>query len=434
MNMRLHPYQYAVLILFVAKAIFLASLVAKVPDIFVYGDGNEYKERAETLWRVGTFGKMREDGSVFDDAYRLPGYPVFLALSMFTDSPVHVPIWSAVQLVLFHIWLLIVGSWIARRHGMCSATYFAVALSLTLPWLHYVTAIHSDFQFAVLVFSGALMLVSASETAGSRRATLAGAILCLGSASLTRPDLIFFPFWLLVFWVALVLWNARTARVSDRLAALPSFVVALGTFCFMAAWTLRNFAVTGRFAYTSFVDTVIELFVGHADSASQGAGSGLRVVKIVQLIILNAEKIVSNSVSALAQLFFNPSRWYLHFYMDGLGVELSSSGVPFSEIGFWSLPPLEHVYIVMGILVPLAIFAVFIRFAHQLVTGQAVIAWPLAALILWMAAYFVLQKVVWGALTPGSGQRYAMSILPFAIFLGSLTFSDRRSKIYPEKT
>lgn len=423
MNFPFHRFHVALLILFAAKAVLLGATLANGPDVLLYGDGTEFAVRAEALWRTGEFGLIGGHGTVRDDAYRLPGYPVFLALTRVSEGPAHVAVWSALQLILFHAWLLIVGNWIVRRHGGRSAVYFVVALSLTLPWVHYVTAVQSDFQFALLTFSGVLLLLSASEAPDRGRAPLIGAALCLGGAALTRPDLIFFPFWMAGFWAVLAIRNARRPGDAAALRAAPSLVVALAVFGFMAAWTARNFMVTGRLVYASVIDTAIGFFAGRAEVAPQDVGSGLGVAEILRLAVVNAGKIGSEMGAALAQLFLNPSRWYLHFYTDHLGVDLPSSGVPFAEIGFWSLPALEKGYVAVGILVPATILAVFAVFLYLLARGRAAIPWPSAALVLWAAAYLVLQKGVWGALTPGSGQRYAMSILPFLVYCGALAFA-----------
>jgi hypothetical protein len=365
----------------------------------------------------GIFGMADGAGVVHPDSYRLPAYPVFLAATSFASGTAQLAVWSAIQLVIYHLWLLAIGAWMARRHGEGSALYFVLALSITLPWVHYVTTIHSDFQFAMLLFSGVVLMVSAHEPQAPRLSRAAFAAICLGVAALTRPDLVFIPIWLAVLIGGALLWIKLTG---DRIDILPMTFGALGTFAFMALWTFRNLISTGEFVFTSVTNTVNRYFAGNIGTTPPTGGS---LLESVELMFRNGARVVVDFVPALAQIFFNPSRWYLHRYFESWGIRLSSTDVPLSKLGFSALPLSEQVYMVVGVSLPLALVCVFLWALFRISRKRVAIAsWSLIVMF-WVMAYLVLQKGVWGALTAGSGPRYAMSIWPFVIYFGALAFT-----------
>lgn len=420
MPANLHPYQIAVGVLLAIKIALFVSLVAGNPDMFVYGDGLEYVARARGLLEWGVYGSFAPDGSYSANAFRLPAYPAFLAgLAWITPGLAQGLVWSTAQLLLFHTWLLAAGGWIAHRQGGHAALYFVVGLSLPLPWVHYVMAVHSDYLFALLTFSAVMLLMSANEPAADRMRFTIGAAVCMGLAALTRPDLVFLPFWLIVPITGAAIWNIRR---SPKVAIGPNAIVALAAFGFMALWTVRNFVQTGRVVFTSVTDTVVVFFARNIDATAVG-GQGTGLIETLELMVKNGARILAEFVPALAQLFFNPSRWYLHRYFESWGAELASKDVPYTELGFSGLAMAEQVYLVIGVMVPIALFAVAARGLYRLLRGHVTAAlWPIFVM-LWIMAYLVLQKGVWGALTPGSSPRYAMSIWPFVIYLGALAFA-----------
>ncbi|MGJ3259975.1 MAG: hypothetical protein ACFE0S_10265 [Rhodospirillales bacterium] len=422
----LPSYVIAVLVLLVFKAAILFSLALNDPATYVMGDGFEYIDNAQTLSTFGLFPDDPANEAIKRSLYRLPGYPAFLMLTRIVDGDAQVAIWSAVQLTLLHVWLFIVGCWLYRRYGDGSATFFVVALSLTLPWLHYPVVVHADFQFAVLFFSGALFLMCASAPDAPSAKLTSSTGLCMAAAAMTRPDMIFFPFWLLLGGIGILMWNRFRTPVQPVLRAAPSFIVGAVLIAVMIAWALRNYAVAGRLSYTSVTDTVVRYFADQAgDQAVHGLDAGRGLLEVVRLMFLNVSKIALDFFPALAEIFFNPSRWYLHFYAEGWGIDLPSRGIPLTEIGFWNLPTVEYVYLAIGFLIPVALFSIFAFALCQITMNRGAEARPLLALLGWAAAYLVVQKGIWGALTPGSGQRYGMSILPFVAYLGALVFATR---------
>ena len=191
--MKIKLYQVVILVFFVVKGILFTSLVTNSPSLFLYGDGKEYESRAVALWETSTFGLIEKDGVFRYDTYRLPGYPFFLSAFPRLDNENQYPLWGGGQLFLFHVWLYFIARWLKRRFGARSAVYFVTALSLALPWIHYVTTIHADLQFAILTFSGFLFLITAAETGRRRHMISTG--LCMAMAALTKPDLVFFWIW-----------------------------------------------------------------------------------------------------------------------------------------------------------------------------------------------------------------------------------------------
>ena len=424
MSVNIKLYQGAILVFFIFKIILFTSLVTNSPSLFLYGDGMEYESRAVALLETGKFGLIQSDGKFEYDTSRLPGYPFFLSVFPKFENKIQYSLWGGVQLIFFHVWLYFIARWLERRFGGRSAVYFVTALSLALPWIHYVTTIHSDLQFAILTFSGFLFLITAAET--GRRSHMTSSGLCMAVAALTRPDLVFFWVWLILLLMIfgfLIIFHCRTRLAEQaRSYVVPVAIAGFSVFATIVGWAVRNYAVTGKLTYTSSISGVNRMFSEKLDDPIMATTVNDNLLETVHLIFLNGWETVQNFIPALAQLFFNPGRWYLHLYLKGWGIDIDTIGVSFDNLRVQDMPAIELIYMAFIISVSLIIFAVLIWYIFKWVTGLAPESLVFIFVCVWVTLYFVLQKGIWGALTP-SGPRYAMSIYPFVIFLGSLAFS-----------
>ncbi|MBM09452.1 MAG: hypothetical protein CMF69_07735 [Magnetovibrio sp.] len=426
MNTKIKIYQVVILALFIVKAFLFGVLTTDSPNLFLYGDGGEYEIRALALSELGKYGVIEQNSKFSYDTYRLPGYPVFLAMLVSLKNDDQYRLWGAVQLILFHVWLFFVARWIERRFGGRSAICFVSALSLTLSWIHYVMVIHADFQFAVLVFSGFLFLVTAAETRKTGHMACAG--LCMAAAALTRPDLVFFWAWLLIMLVAfrVFFFYSRREDMEEQFLCYikPITVTAISVLVAIIGWTARNYIVASKLVYTSVTSTVNRMFSDNLDVVAMGAAPNDSLLETVHLIFLNGWIIIQNFPPSLAQLFFNPGRWYFHLYLKGLGVDVDTIDVPLNDLQFADIPALEMVYMAFVWSLSLIIFIGFLWYVFKCIRGSVRENFAPICLCLWITMYFILQKGIWGSLTPGIGPRYAMSIYPFLVFLGALTFSN----------
>ena len=97
--------------------------------------------------------------------------------------------------------------------------------------------------------------------------------------------------------------------------------------------------------------------------------------------------------------------------------------MPLKYLRLNDIPVIELIYMVSISSVSLVIFLVLIWCIINWRTYFARENFVLVAVCVWFTLYFILQKGIWGALTPGAGPRYAMSIYPFLVFLGALAFT-----------
>jgi 4-amino-4-deoxy-L-arabinose transferase-like glycosyltransferase len=197
-------------------------------DLPVRGDIVEYWHYAQNLVRFGVFSRL-EAGSVAPppDAWRSPGYPLFLAACMrLTNSE-----WGALALAT---WLqMLVGAlqvpltialgrrWMSRNWALLAG--FAVAA-----WPHLVvfaSTLLTETLFAFALLLAAWLASVAQARDGTRTAALAG--IAAGFSALVNPLVMFFP----PVWAA-VLASRGQRRVAG--AFLLAFALVAG------AWELRN--------------------------------------------------------------------------------------------------------------------------------------------------------------------------------------------------
>jgi hypothetical protein len=172
------------------------------------------------------------------DAFRSPGYPLFLSLFI-PQAPSHLTIttillWQAVLSTL-----TVILGW-RLYQGYLSACWAGAAAVLTAMSPHLVAMniyVLSETLFCLF------LVVAAGLMAGlAKRPTMIFAIAlggCLGAANLIRPSLQFFPLILAGF----ILWGFRPPR-GKKLAAL----VVAGFILVLVPWHVRNLVSTGRWS------------------------------------------------------------------------------------------------------------------------------------------------------------------------------------------
>ena len=400
------------------------ALLAGNSGVFLSGDGQEYATLAETWYRVGTYARSVDAAP---EIFRLPGYSAFLLLAQPLDEAHRYAIVSMAQVVLLHVWLLLVGRWIQRRFGVASALVFITLLSLTITWIHYPATIHADFQFAVLEFTGLVFSLEAARATHGRPVLLVSSALCWMGAVLTRPDLAVFPAWLLVAVTASAIWNRWRPR--RRVDVGGQIVVLVAVSATILLWAARNFLASGRFTYTAVFDYAVDLFAGgqlKPGAAVEGPRTDIALVDIVLGMARHVRTLVGESIPALVKIFVSPGRWYLHRYAEVLGIPLETGAVPFFAAQEAGLPPIEMGYIGFNVGVSLLVGATLLLFLWRLGRGTVAAPSEWIAMTVWVLLYFLLQKAAWGAFDPGNGPRYAMSMYPFIVFLGALAVARPR--------
>jgi hypothetical protein len=232
-----------------------AGLILRL--VFIYyprpvdDDTNDYLELGHNLLHHGIYG-MTDGATVSPTVYRLPGYPIFLAVFEQLFARISPNTWfNAVFLAQTAADLaacLLLAAF-ARRHLGPRAAEVALALAVLCPFTAVYVGIaltESLSVFAVALSIYAVGRALANEAAGARDSwalILAGCGAGLGM--LLRPDA-------LVFFVALaggLFWYIlrRHAKTSSARPAFRRALAATSLFCFVALlplvpWALRNWA------------------------------------------------------------------------------------------------------------------------------------------------------------------------------------------------
>ncbi|WP_456953671.1 hypothetical protein [Lysobacter sp. HA35] len=215
-----------------ALAVFVVALVVRVHFVthahvypFDRGDAGQYLAYAWNLVRHGTFSGSVGDGPIIADAFRAPGYPVFLAafLAKYGEDA-YMPVLLA-QSALGAM-AVVFGALLARRAAGTPAA-IAVAL-LGVAWPHLVTSsayLLSEALYGFLVAATLWAFAGIERRRPVVHAGIAGAGAAL--AWLTNP--VCAPAW--------VLLGVASAWRGQRRAALAFLLVfALAPL----GWAIRN--------------------------------------------------------------------------------------------------------------------------------------------------------------------------------------------------
>jgi len=232
-----------------------AGLVLRL--LFIYfprpGDDDtfDYLDFGHNLLHHGIYG-MTDGASVSPTLYRLPGYPIILAIFEQLFARIWPNTWFNAVFVAQMIADLAAGLLLAafaRRHLGPRAAEVALALAMLCPFTAVYVGIaltESLSVFAVSLGIYAAGRALAAETAGARdpwALILAGCGAAL--AMLLRPDglVLFVALAGGLFWYIL----RRPAKTSSAQPALRRALAATSLFCFVALlplvpWTIRNWA------------------------------------------------------------------------------------------------------------------------------------------------------------------------------------------------
>jgi 4-amino-4-deoxy-L-arabinose transferase-like glycosyltransferase len=218
--------------------------IAQLPD------QREYLDLGRSLLSSGT---LAMGDARFNDvvrAFRMPGYPAFIAA-----CGGHVTVVRVVQAVLDTSTVLAV-IWLARRWlSMRLAILAGLAITLDPLHVYFSGLILSETTFAVLLTWGMACLVhGASPVAlASRRphvTWIVGVILLIASIYI-RPSAIAFPL-VLAFFAMLAEARSPEFLPGRRLPVLG--IVALVTFLALLPWAMRNRGLLGRPIFTTTND------------------------------------------------------------------------------------------------------------------------------------------------------------------------------------
>jgi 4-amino-4-deoxy-L-arabinose transferase-like glycosyltransferase len=213
------------------------ALVIRLPlivasgDVAWAGDTAEYMQLADGL----------ADGDFHTD-YRMPGYPLFIALLDLLPGSREMAVISAQHLLGIGVVLALVhfGSrWLGRVAGVASAL-LAVLTPILLGLEH---TLQPDFLFGSCVFAGCVLLVLAAlpDRLNVRLLVLAG--VALAAASYVKP--------VGVAVVGGVFLGLFAGSRAPRQAAIGGAVVAATMAVLLIPWAIRNEVAYGHFTLST---------------------------------------------------------------------------------------------------------------------------------------------------------------------------------------
>ena len=205
-------------------------VLATVVETPVRGDVREYVAYAWNLLNHGVFSQVAPgDGAPVPDAYRSPGYPVFLALAMSIGGTADggwYPLALHAQAVAGALTVLLTA--VAARECMPDR-WALLAAGLLAIWPHHIAATGVLLSEVVLGLLLAAAVLALLRTYRSSRPRLAAAVagLALACAALVNPVLLLFP---LVAALLVLLARGR----APALTLLAAFGLVIG------GWSLRT--------------------------------------------------------------------------------------------------------------------------------------------------------------------------------------------------
>ena len=213
---------------------FLAALILGLGVLLHFGrrglsdlvyDEKSYSHLAISLWQR----------HVYDDTYRAPGYPFFVALvyGIFGLRPVAV---FALHGLLFlaQLWLTFrLALRITRHRGQALLTLWLCAL--WPPFYEAIPILYTEVFFAVQLGLSLWLLYQAMDRSSWRWGAAAG--VALGLAVLTKAVLL--PFVGLAFLLLL------GRRFRQRAAFSRGAALVLGAVLVLGPWTYHNYRITG---------------------------------------------------------------------------------------------------------------------------------------------------------------------------------------------
>jgi 4-amino-4-deoxy-L-arabinose transferase-like glycosyltransferase len=380
----------AITILALAIRVVYVLLAPQVDPILqrdpLYGDASGYHLLAINL--------MKGWGLTWDGeqptSFRMPGYPLFLALIYSLTQPTPYSV-RLVQGVLGALTCIPVFT-IARRLGGESVAILA-GLGVALhPLLIYMTGwLYSETLFFLLLWLSLLILIQMLEQNSLIHATFAGLI--LGFSTLIRPEVAVIP----IFFLAAG-WLLRWSR---QLLGLM-LIVQITLIVIIAPWMIRNTSVHQQFVPLT-TNSGVNLYGGNNDRATGGS------FRDVPFMVPGFSEVDSNQeltrrgvewIKNHPQKFISLLPAKLYKFLSPVEMENTEK----SPLGKWALP-VNLVY------------AVFLLIAAwgAIINREAKITHLLVMLLGW---YALMALVFYG------GTRIALPATPGLIILAAVGLID----------
>ncbi|HEY4484614.1 MAG TPA: glycosyltransferase family 39 protein [Candidatus Paceibacterota bacterium] len=272
--------------------LFLFFYFLNEPNFFWDDDSNTYIYTAENMLAGNGFS-WDTHPPYRPDAFRTPGYPIFLLLHIVLFGNYYVALITQLLLglgIAFFIFLL------AKEYGSPKTGYWAAAVFLAMPFsimvnLRFLTQSLFAFTLIMAVWFWLKFLKS-----GGMKNLLITAIL-LPILALIRPiaQFIYLPFILSFIYSNLINGNLKVKNVF-RVGVVVGAIFFLGIF----PWLYRNYVVFGHFSISSIVPSQMYFY----DAPDVYAyNHGISKGEAANILVRRAEKDFGAKMGEFSSLF-----------------------------------------------------------------------------------------------------------------------------------
>ncbi len=228
--------------------VYLAAFLPRLLVLVVFGgnspycvtsDSVGYLKLAAELSSTGFFGLPGPGGQLVPEIFRTPVYPVFLAvLGRLPGGAVLNA--EIAQTLIGGLTVLLAWKWFCRLAGKRGAAWGTLFFSLDYVYVMHTQLLLPETLLMFLLLGAAAATWSALEESSTANVSAAGSLWAL--ASFVKPVALYLPILL-----APLFWKRKKHAF---LFLLLSFSIPLG-------WSLRNYARTGYFSYSSIGGVVL---------------------------------------------------------------------------------------------------------------------------------------------------------------------------------
>jgi 4-amino-4-deoxy-L-arabinose transferase-like glycosyltransferase len=419
---------FVIIVLLAGAWLLMGARAPATPARFVEGgDSEQYMRLATQLLQTGSF---RTEGDANLDLVRTPGYPLFLALMHLLFGAYK---WASLaQTLLALANCLLIYRVIKDLGGEPWVGYLGVLFYLLTPnAAFYPLLIMTETLASFFLMSGLWSLVRFLVVRRIGWLALSGAFMSL--AAFVRPsNLILLVVWCLLI-LALTAYGHKTSvwKVS---VWRPVLIFAISGFALILAWQVRNYAVHGRFVFSTVGRGTLKYWiVGRGIAEMKGitreqAEYLIRTAPdpnafIVQTLRQNLPAYLKFTARGLIRtgMAADYRRWV--YDLTGQQIEESGlvSGLTFSVSGFLSRLRAGNVWILLGLY---ATLLSLLSIALIALTTWRAFTHRQTAPLLFAVVVIALVSILYVSITPlghGSG-RFRVPVEPYIALLSGLAF------------
>ncbi len=295
------------------SAIFVFGLI-HAPESMFDSDSQFYLQTAETIRDRGVFGIENPKDKINYNAFKTPGYPVFLAL---THDTLKLPLAGVVflQLLLNMLTGIIVYKLAVEIDYRIGLLSMAIAV-FDPPTTVFSLKVMSEALYILFLFAFVYLFIRYIKS--GRTGFLACSALLLVLATFVRPISYFLGIAVAVF----VLYANPSGSLWKSMAQAIVFLFI--TYSILGAWQVRNYQRTGSSSFAGVGDSNFRVhgLVSNSDKSSNKFLQAINYLDMAWVSLIDLmtppgtlKYYKSKFLAALGKIFFYP---WMVFWMAGL--------------------------------------------------------------------------------------------------------------------